>query len=197
MLICECDLTGISPLGFSKYIAEKKKTGEAHDAFEARSWRQRMHVNKDGHVFIPPGALKNCLQDVAQHLSETVPGKGKATFTKHFKRGILVCDEMLVSNGNGKPVPADKVDGLSLFVPADGVRGGGKRVEKTFPVIQEWSTHAIIHVLDPILVDKPEKVEEYLGFAGQFIGMLWFRPANGGYYGRFTVSNFKSKKLVT
>ena len=195
MLLCECDLTGISPLGFSKYIAEKKNTGEAHDAFEARSWRQRLHVNKDGHVFIPPGALKNCLQNVAQHLSETVPGKGKATYTKHFRSGILVCDELVLSNGNGKPIKGEAVEGLSLFVPSDGKRGGGSRVEKTFPVIQDWSAHATIHVLDPILIDKPEKIEEYLKHAGQFIGLLWFRPERGGYYGRYTVSNFQSKKL--
>ena len=72
---------------------------EGADAYERRTWRNRMHVNEDGFVFIPPMALKNCLAQVAQHLSETVPGKGKATFTKHFKAGILVTDPMIVMNG--------------------------------------------------------------------------------------------------
>ncbi len=48
-----------------------------------------------------------------------------------------------------------------------------------------------IHLLDPLLIDKPQKVQEYLEHAGQFIGFLRFRPMNGGFYGRFKVTSFK------
>jgi len=82
------------------------------------------------------------------------------------------------------------VIGERLFVPADGKRGGGKRVWRTFPTIPDWRAEATIIVLDPIL--KPEKIEEYLKHAGQFIGLGRFRPRNNGFYGRFTIENFRS-----
>jgi hypothetical protein len=191
MLKCECDLIGISPISFSKPIESKKDQGEAHDAFEERTWRERMHVDKDGRVFHPPTGLKNCLSEVAKYLGETIKGKGKATYTKHFVSGVLVTDPLLFLDGNGEPIMADTVTGERLFVPSDGVRGGGKRVWKTFPVIPVWSTHATIYALDRILVDKPQKIHEYVTYAGQFIGMGRFRPANNGVYGRFKVENFK------
>jgi len=188
MLTVECDLVGKSPISWSAPIQSKRDTGEAHDDFEGRTWRERLWVNSDGHAFIPPMALKNCLSQVARHLSETVPGKGKATYTKHFVAGIMVTDPLVIE----PHVTKDAIEGERIFVPSDGKRGGGTRVWKTFPVVRTWRTHAVIHLLDPILTAKPEKVEEYLAHAGNFIGMLRFRPANNGYYGRFNVENFSA-----
>ena len=188
MLQCECQIVGVAPISFSAPVQSIKATGESHDAFEERTWRERLHVNGDGEVFIPPTALKNCLADVAKYLSETVPGKGKSTYTKHFEAGILITDPLMLG------VQGKDVEGERLFVPSDGRRGGGSRVWKTFPVIREWKTKATIYVLDPILMDKPEKIEEYLVHAGKFIGMGRFRPRNNGFYGRFNIEGFKSWK---
>lgn len=190
MLKVECDLVGTAPIGFSVPIQSQRKTGEGHDAFEERTWRERMHVTPTGEVFIPPTALKNCLAEVAKYLSESVPGKGKSTYTKHFEAGVMVTDPMLLG------VKAKDVPGLRLFVPASGKRGDGKRVWKTFPVLQTWQVHATIYVLDPVLIDKPEKIHEYLEHAGKFIGMGFFRPRNNGYFGRFAVENFKHHKVA-
>jgi hypothetical protein len=170
-----------SPYSQSKAITSKRNTGENHDAFEERTWRERMHVDKVGNVFIPPQAIKNCLSDVARFLGETVPGKGKSTYTKHFDAGIMVTEPAIL------PIKAEKVDSLRLFVPSDGKKGGGTRVWKNFPVIQEWAADFQIILLDPMLIDKPEKVVEYLSHAGKFIGLGYFRPRNGGYFGRFKV----------
>lgn len=196
MLECTATLKGIAPLQFGRPIQSKKETGEGHDAFEERTWRERLHVNQDGHVFIPPMALKNCLTACAKHLSETVPGKGKATYTKHFKAGILVPEPIELTNGNGKPILGESVKPNKLFVPADGVAGSGKRVFKFFPTVYEWMAKVKFMALDPILMDNPGKIEEYLSFAGQFIGMLGFRPANNGYFGRWVVDKFSSKKVA-
>lgn len=177
-------LKSASPYGQSRAIQSKKNTGENHDAYEERTWRERLHVGPNGNVFIPPMAIKNCLSDCARYLSETVPGKGKATYTKHFEAGILCVQPADIG------IKADTVEGLRLFVPSDGKKGGGTRVWKTFPTIKEWTADVEIMLLDPILIDKPEKVKEYLGHAGKFIGIGFFRPRNGGYFGRFTVENF-------
>lgn len=179
-------LTGTAAISFSKPVCSKKNTGETHDAFEERTWKERMHVGDDGNVFIPPMALKNCMSEVAKYLSETVPGKGKATYTKHFEAGVMVVKPMSLG------VKADKVQGEHLFVPSNGKRGAGTRVWKTFPFIPSgWETEAEIIVLDPVLIDKPEKIKEYLRYAGQFIGLGRFRPRQNGYYGRFEVKDFK------
>jgi hypothetical protein len=190
MIRATATLKGTAAISFSKPVKSKKNTGESYDAFEDRTWKERMHVDEKGIVFIPPMALKNCLSEVAKYLSETVPGKGSAKYTKHFEAGVMVMKPMSLG------VRADKVLGEPLFVPADGKRGSGKRVWKTFPFVPSgWETEAEIIVLDPVLIDKPEKIEEYLKFAGQFIGLGRFRPRQNGYYGRFEVTNFRSEKI--
>ena len=178
-------IEGVSPYSQSKAIQSVKNTGEGHDDFELRTWKERLHVNDAGNVFIPPMAIKNMLSDCARFLSETVSGKGKSTWTKHFEAGIMVIQPADIG------VKADSVIGERLFVPSDGKKGGGTRVWKTFPLIKAWKAELEIILLDPMLIDKPQKVEEYLGHAGKFIGLGRFRPRNGGFYGRFKVINFR------
>lgn len=190
MLKVECDLIGISPISFSRAVQSVQNTGEAHDAFEQRIWRERAHRDAKGEAYISPMALKNCLSEVAKYLSESVPGKGKATYTKHFEAGILVTDAMMLG------MQADEIPGERLYVPSNGRRGSGTRVWKTFPTLTEWRVHAVIYVLDPVLIDKPKKILEYLEHAGKFIGMGRFRPRNNGFYGRFRVENFKHSKVL-
>jgi len=194
MTVCRFTLVGIAPLSQSAPIQSRKNTGEGHDAFEERTWRERLHVNTDGNVFIPPSALKNCLSEVAKYLSESVPGKGKATYTKHVEAGVMCTDAMVLLCQDGKPLRASTVVGERLFVPADGKRGSGKRVWKTFPLIPQWSAAATVYLLDPVLRDKPEKVLEYAEHAGKFIGLGRFRPRNNGFYGRFNVTDWKVEK---
>lgn len=185
-----CKLVGIAPLGFSAPIKSDQRPGERHDAFEQRVWRERAHVDTKGGVIVPPQNLKNSLAEVAKYLSETVPGKGKATFTKHFEAGVMLTDPMPVMS-NGKQVMLADVEEDRVFVPSDGVRGSGKRVYKSFPIIREWQLVPMIYVLDPVLMDDLPRIEKYLVHAGQFIGLGWFRPRRNGYYGRFHVEGFK------
>ena len=186
-------LKSVSPYSQSRPIQSAKGTGESADAFEERTWRERLHVDERGMVFIPPMAIKNCLPEAAKFLGETVPGKGKATWTKHFEAGLLIVDPIPLG------IKAADVQGERLFVPADGVRGSGKRVWKVFPVIAEWTGTVEINVLDPLLVSDLEKCKKdvtqcslyrHLEHAGKFIGIGRFRPRNNGFYGRFSVEKF-------
>ena len=184
MLKITATLKSVAPISFSGPISSKKETGESHDAFEERTWRERLHVDEKDNVFLPPNFIKNMLAGCAKYLSETVPGKGKSTYTKHFEAGILVTEPMMMG------IKGKDVQGERLFVPSDGRRGGTTRVWKTFPIIPTWSVVTAIYALDPILIDKPEKVREYLEYAGKFIGLGRFRPRNNGFYGRFEVTDF-------
>ena len=189
---CKCVLVGQSPYSQSKVIQTKKETGEDHAAFEERTWRERMHVDQNGKVFIPATALRNCLGDVAKYLSETVPGKGKATFTKHFESGVIVPENLNLG------IKAKDIEGEWVHVPSDGKKGGGSRVWKCFPIVPAgWKVEASIYVFDPILISRPEKIHEYLAHAGKFIGMGRFRPRRGGMYGRFVVESFTSGALAS
>ena len=175
-------LKGISPYSQSKhYETPKLNDKELAKDYEARTWRERLHADEKGEVFIPPMAFKNCLSDAAKFLSMQIPGKGKATYTKHFEAGILVMDPSFLGVKN------EDVPGEWLFVPSDGKRGSGSRVSKCFPVIQSWSVTVIFYVLDETITE--DVFRKHLEEAGKFIGVGRFRPRNNGFYGRFSVES--------
>ena len=172
-------LRGVSPYSQSKHYSPDKLPKELPKDFEARTWRDRLHTNEAGEVFIPPMAFKNCIAEVAKYLSIQIPGKGKSTFTKHFEAGLMVIDPLVL------PLKPDNVEGEWLFVPSDGKRGGGKRVSKCFPVIPAWEGDVTFYVLDETITK--DVFIKHLEEAGKFIGIGRFRPRNNGYYGRFEV----------
>jgi hypothetical protein len=175
-----CELESISAYSQSKFYETEKLSKERPDDYEARTWRDRLHVNNDGYVFIPPMAFKNCLSSVAKYLSIQIPGKGKSTFTKHIEAGVLVTDALVL------PIKKQDVSGEWYFVPSDGKRGGGKRVKKCFPVIQSWKGDVAFHILDETVTE--DVFRQHLEESGKFIGIGRFRPQNNGFYGRFKVN---------
>lgn len=178
-------ITGKTPYSQSRHYSEDdvpKLEKESHDAYEKRTWRNRLHVDMKGIVQIPPQAIKNCLAEAAKFLSIQIVGKGKSTYTKHFEAGIMVLDP--VSLG----VHIDKVRGESLFVPADGRRGGPRRVTKTFPFIEPgWTGSTTIYVVDETITEPV--LRKHLVEAGNLIGIGRFRPRNNGSYGRFALDS--------
>lgn len=183
MRIALCELESMSPYSQSRPLQTPKDRDENHQDYEKRVWRERCHTDKDGQLFIPPMAFKNCIAEAAKYKSIQIPGKGKSTYTKHFEAGIMVLDPAPIG------ISLDDVDGEWLFVPSDGRRGSGSRVWKCFPKIEEWSVIIKIYVLDEIIT--AEVFEQHLIDAGQFIGIGRFRPRNNGFYGRFSVKGIK------
>lgn len=177
-------LRSVSPYSQSRHINKDefpKLDKESANDYERRAWRERLHVNEDGNVFIPPMAFKNCLAEAAKYLSIQIPGKGKATYTKHVEAGVLVVDPLVL------PVTKDKAEGEWLFLPADGVRGSGKRVDKCYPVIRKWEGSVSFLIFDDTVTR--DVFEHILSEAGKFIGIGRFRPRNNGFYGRFDVES--------
>lgn len=174
---------GVSPYSQSKHHSEPKIGQETSDAHERRTWRNRMHVTKDGYVQIPPMAAKNGLVSAAKFLNQKIPGEGQKTFTKRFESGILSTDPVIL------PIKVADVPSEELFVPSDGIRGSGKRVLKFFGVIADWSGSFIVHVLDEKIGDKV--FAAHAEAWGMFIGIGRFRPEKNGYYGRFKINSIK------
>jgi hypothetical protein len=179
-------LKSISPYSQSRHYDVDKKQGESHKDHEARTWRERMHADESGNVFIPPMAFKNIMSEIAAFLGMKIPGKRQATYRKHFEAGILVMEPVMLG------LKKENVPGEWLFVPSDGKRGGGSRVDKCFPVMHEWAAEVRFYILDEtVLQTMPDSkmtvFEHHLREAGSFIGIGRFRPRNNGFYGRFAV----------
>lgn len=174
---------GTSPYSQSRPILEDKLPKESAKDYEERTWRERLHVDNKGQVYMPPTAWKNGLAEAAKYLSIQIPGKGKSTYTKHFEAGVLITEPVYLG------IKKDDVQGEWLFVPSDGRRGGGKRVWKCFPLIHEWEGQVTAHVLDETITE--DVFEQHLGEMGKFIGLGRFRPRNNGFYGRFTVQGIE------
>jgi len=172
-------IESISPISFGRYHDTPKLDKEGPDDYERRTWREKLHTNKEGEVVITPFMLKNCLSEAAKFLSVQIKGKGKATYTKHFEAGVIIQDFMPIG------IKKDIVPGQWMHVPSDGRRGGSKRVMKCFPVIPEWSGEIDVLILDETITK--DVLLEHLVEAGKFIGMGSFRPRNNGIFGRFKV----------
>jgi hypothetical protein len=181
--IARLHLKSVSPYSQSKALCEPKLERETADAYEARCWRLRIHSNETGEVFIPPMGLKSSIEEAAKYLSLQIPGKGKATYTKHFEAGVLITEPIMLG------INAESVPGERLFLPSNGVHGDGKRVWKTYPRIDQWAGVATVYIFDEIVVK--DVFERVATAAGQFIGLGRFRPRNRGYYGRFAIEKLE------
>lgn len=188
MKVAIAKLQSVSPYSQSKHYTTEKLNKENPRDYEARTWADRLHTTESGEVFIPPMSFKNCLSEAAKFLSVQIPGKGKSTYTKHFEAGVLVTDALTLG------IQKDQVKGEWLFVPSDGIRGSGKRVEKCFPIIHNWSGEVEFMVFDDTVTK--DAFEYHLKQAGQFIGIGRFRPRNNGFYGRFKVESITWSEMA-
>ena len=182
MKTCITTLKSTSPYGQNAFISPyqfPKKEKELSGDYERRTWVNRAHIDDDDNVFIPPMALKNCIDSAAQYLNIQIPGKGKSTYAKKFTSGVAISDPVII----GKRADI-KENWLNL--PSDGVRGGGKRVEKCIPSINKWGPVDVTwFILDDIITETV--FIDVLQQAGLLIGIGNFRPQNHGYWGRFEV----------
>ncbi|RJQ28371.1 hypothetical protein C4565_03650 [Candidatus Parcubacteria bacterium] len=176
-----------SPYSQSKhYVLEKLEKESAKD-YEARTWKNRCHYSEAGNVIIPPMQFKKTIEDAAAFLSMKIEGKGKQTYSKHFLAGILVTDGIELN------ITMDTLQGEWLFVPSDGRRGGGSRVDKCFPLIPKWEGDVTYYILDETITQSVFR--KHLEEAGNFIGIGRFRPRVGGFYGRFDVKDLKWQEV--
>jgi len=179
MIEVEVKLKSAGPYGQSKMVRTPKKEKEISRAYEERTWRERCHYDEAGNVYIPAICFKKCITEAAQYLSIQIPGKGKATYTKHFRSGLFAANNISLG------VTKDEICGFLKDVPSDGKSGGSKRVDKYFPYVKSWEGTVNFYVLDETIT--AEVFVYVLSQAGKFIGVGYWRPARDGYWGRFDV----------
>jgi hypothetical protein len=152
---------------------------ESPDDYDKRTWREHLHADAKGEVYIPGTAIKQCLDNSAAYLKIKIPGQRNATYTKKFISGIMVVGNLPLG------IAKDTVPSETLYLNADGKKGGGVRVQRMFPKIEQWEGKLEVLVLDDVITETIfiRVLEE----AGKFIGLGRFRPEKSGFYGRFMV----------
>ena len=181
--IATVTLTGMTPLSHSRQHDAAKLEGESNDAYDARTWRNKLNVAvRDGAptVVIPAHGMMQCITAAAKYSKRQIPGQGKATWTAKFAAGIAILEDPALN------IDPDTVESVTISANADGVRGSGKRVPRRFPIIQEWATTFEVYILDPIITEQVFR--EMVTTAGMFIGIGRFRPEKGGTNGRFSLT---------
>lgn len=183
MRICTLALRSAPGSSYSQSRAhdDEKLPKEQHDAYDARTWRSKLHVDDEGNVVIPATALTSSIQDAASMLALRIPGKGMATYTKHFERGLLITSDIAIS------VKTKDVNYEKIYCNADGKRGSGKRVWRRFPVIPKWSATVEVFVIDATITE--EVFDQVVREAGMLVGIGRFRPQNRGTKGRYVVES--------
>ncbi|MGE3932389.1 MAG: hypothetical protein AB7F67_04015 [Rhodospirillaceae bacterium] len=187
MITARATLIGLSPYSQSAaHNTPKASPNESADDFERRTWRNKVNADAHGHMFVPPMGLKAALEDAARFRGVRIPGKGLKTFTSHFEAGIMIAAGPIVHDATGLPVRRDTVPGEDVFVNADGKRGGGTRVWRTFPTVPEgWRIEVDYMVLDDMI--GQDIFRRTLDDCGKFVGIGRFRPQKRGWYGRFRI----------
>ena len=180
------DLTSLSWYAQGKHHITPKLPQELEQAYEERCVLQKLHTAA-GEVYIPPMAFKLCLLDTARYLSMPIPGKGKSTYTKHFKQGVQ-CTEPIMVGLKAEEVRIEKV--FTLAQPNNPKSG---RVWKWFPIIEHWAgTLQILAIDDIFTIDV---IRKHLQVAGGITGIGVWRPASGGLWGKFKLEDVREETL--
>lgn len=186
VLRVDLQLTGAAPYSQSRYLDPvseyPKKDKETPDAYDIRLWKEKGHYNGDGFMVIPALQIKNALPNAAKYLGEKV--KGNATFTKHFKSGILMLEDFLVTDlATGQPIHKDNV----TMDVANVRTQKGTMITARYPVVFQWSAQGSLLIVDPTITK--DAFTHHLVQCGMYVGIGRFRVGNGGLYGRFAVED--------
>jgi len=162
----------------------RKQSKETHDDYDNRIWREKTTTDETGQIVVPAASFKQAIDSAAKMLSIQIPGKGKATYTKEFVRGIAIFDPLPLG------VLKQDVPFVRIYANADGIRGSGKRVFRTFPVVPApWGGKLTVHVISESVPD--DVVERVVKASGLFVGVGRFRPENGGTNGRYEITSMQ------
>lgn len=164
-------LEALTPYSSSRYFEQDLQKGETIDAHERRRWREKLHTNDAGDVFIPGISFKLALDETAKLLNEKIKGKGNQTYTAIFQTGVVATSDVEIG------VNKDAVKPIEIYANADGVRGSGKRVMRLFPIIPTWRGELQMRIFNDAL---PEDVfERFFTQAGVLAGVGRGRPRTG------------------
>ena len=139
--------------------------------WEQSRWRERMLTDEDGTPMLPRLAINNCLTEAAKALRKTIPGKGKSEYGAVFARALVPPNSDVRLD-----VALQDVKPITMFVPSDGKKGGGKRVNRIFAQIDNWKATFQVVALDNCI--NKEVLELVANYASMCVGFGAMRPGN-------------------
>jgi len=198
------DIVGITTLTFGRMMQSPRDKGESAEAHDKRCWKERCHTTKEGFVEWPIVAFKMGMVFAAKLKGEKIKGKGQRTYTASFNTGIMpdpTAPPAIIQrkvDGLWRKVHIDDIEGRDIAVPADGKKGGSKRVYRRFPEIDPpWTIIGLSFVvIDDDLIENPDCITEAFEKAGVQAGIGCNRPQTaGGDHGMFLIENVKFEVL--
>jgi hypothetical protein len=180
-------IEGTAALTQSKQHRTPFLEGESHEAYEARTWREKANYSPEGEIYVPAMAFKQAMDLAAKRLNIPDPDNKRATLTKYFVSDMLCEDHMLVG------AKKDEVKSVTINANSDGVRGSGKRVQRTFPLIEKWKGTVRFFIMDHKITH--EVFERVLASAGRSVGVGQYRPEKGGINGRWNVVSVEYQEV--
>lgn len=176
------EIKGVGAISFSRQHETPKLEGEADDAHDLRTWRERAHYDgKTGECFVPGVMFKFALDYTAAQLGLKIKGRGIKTWRTVFESGVICADRLMLG------VKKDQLDMIGVQCNPQGKRGGGGRVLRRFPIIHDWGGTIEFMILNDMITEDVFKL--HLVKAGQFCGLGRYAPRNRGHHGRFEVCN--------
>lgn len=167
-------IKGVSPLLMHKYPLVEPDVPDAKVPPEEQAERAA-YRDSDGKLYIPGVAIQRCLVGAAVYSK----GKGRASLQKPAAACLLVTPEY-VTLGTDRY----EIDSRPVVVPA--TKG---RVVRHRPRFNDWQATFTLEYEEELLSEK--QVREIVDNAGKRCGLLEFRPATKGPFGRFVVTEWK------
>ncbi len=188
ILSAKFTMIGHGPIVFGKPVHEAKRDNEKDDQWAERIWKEKTHVDEDGHLCIPATAVHRSLITASKWLSEKL--EGKKTYTRRFESGVICHQQMFKITRNGKPLAMDNVERFNLYAPTNGERGGPKRVWKAFPrVMPKWEIEVNLLITDEAITEAV--FAKHARCAGLHDGIGSMRIGKAGPNGMWELSNLE------
>lgn len=182
----DAQLQSVTPYTQGRYHDMPKLEREQPEAYDKRTYLHRLHTAM-GQVYIPPMAFKKCLEDTARYLGMQIPGKGKATYTKNFRQGVLLNEPMML----GLTPEDTRLE--RIYTSLTPQKTNGPRGWRHFPVIDQWQGTLQILVIDELIT--ADVLRKHLEVGGMITGIGVWRPQNGGMWGKFRVLGMEEQEV--
>lgn len=170
------EIKGVSPLlmhspnGLKKSDATSRGAATYDPEIEAK---KALYLNQAGTICIPSSAVLGTIREGSK--DRKVPGKGKKSYKQYIMSGITINPEMIPLDHKGDY----EIDSRPVVIQR-------ARIMRSRPRFDEWGIKFQIEILDDVYI-KPPVLQEILGDAGRYNGLLDFRPQ----FGRFEVTKFE------
>lgn len=181
-------LKGLSPYSASRPLQpEPISDKETPDQIDKRVWRDKAYSDPDtGDVYIPGIQFKFAIAEAAKRMSIKIPGKRQQTYTKNVLSGVMCNEPVYLGLKKDALVPED------VYCHVTGKRGPGARVFRRFPMVPKgWQSQLEVTVIDDEI--PSDVIDRCVREVGSLLGVGRFRPASGGFLGRFEVTKVEWK----